>query len=713
MAHAVPPLPQYAATAAAAVGQQQLQQQQLFQLQDRRLLELRGGSPREGLGLAGRDVVSLSKDATAADAVSPSFAVTESLEAVAAAALHRWQEAEAAAAGLPQAAVAASERDDRPFWESLCDRIFSSRDLLPVSSLSALLRLICCRYAPRAAASVPYFLQHFYTQPLDSSRKRQRQQPLQQYRLPSQRPVTASLLLPLTREFIDDVHCISATAAANIAAIFAASNCLSIELLQLLLRRSIDTWMLPEDKLLLQRQKQQQQQKQLRQIFAVKPEAVSRFSAQEFAVFCSSLQHLLQQAQLRQPHSLLFLPLSEFLSSAASLLLSSSKVEDCLQHHAALGSLAALAADALQQLKQEQQQQQQDQLLQLIKASEVLLRASDAFVSRGEEKASEETTGGAALATAAFSSKETARLMSLLSTLRTPDSFSSPQQERQKQGKQPQELPDKVQENNSGPAGGVCADAVLQHQPGAATLLHLLQQVELELVQENSLLQQQLQLVPGQVSGAAVAYDDPSGHVKYTRMNPWEAPTVETLQLMNSVSAAIAATTTILLQPLLLERYHRNVKHPQQRRRCQRLLELLEEVGSPALAEADPSGTLVQAAARRVVRMVFAIIAAAGASLLPGAADACRALLLLLLLPPEARDRWQLQHAVTLKASANFPWGGTSRCCRCRHPCSVCLHACLGSVPQLSYSTPPRLQLPLVSVPPIVCAAVAPSRGDK
>lgn len=652
MAHAVPPLPQYAATAAAAVGQQQLQQQQLFQLQDMRLLELRGGSPREGLGLAGRDVVCLSKDATAADAVSPSFAVTESLEAVAAAALHRWQQAEAAASGLPQAAVAASERDDKPFWESLCDRIFSSRDLLPVSSLSALLRLICCRYAPRATASVPYFLQHFYTQPLDSSTKRQRQQPLQQYRLPSQRPVSASLLLPLTREFIDDMHCISATAAANIAAIFAASNCFSVELLQLLLRRSIDTWMLPEDKLLLQRQEQQQQQKQLRQIFAVKPEAVSRFSAQEFAVFCSSLQHLLQQAQLRQPHLLLFLPLSEFLSSAASLLLSSSKVEDCLQHNAALGSLAALAADALQQLKRQQQQQQQDQLLQLVKASEVLLRASDAFVSRGEEKASEETTTRAALATAAFSSKETARLMSHLSTFRTPDSFSSPQQERQKQGKQPQELPDKVQGINSGPAGGVCANSALQHQPGAATLLHLLQQVELELMQENSLLQQQLQLVPDQVNGAAVAYDDASGHVKYTRLNPWEAPTVETLQLMNSVSAAIAATTTVLLQPLLLKRYHGNAKHPQQRRR---LLELLEEVGSPALAEADPSGTLVQAAARRVVRMVFAIIAAAGASLLPRAADACRALLLLLLLPPEAPHRRELQHAVTLKASAKFP----------------------------------------------------------
>ena len=717
----IPPLPQTAGVAAAAVGQQQLHQQQLDQLQDTQLLQLTGGPPPEGLGVAGRDVVSLSCDPAEADAVSPSFADAASIEAVAAAALARWQEATAAAATTGSAAAAAAaERDDRPFWQGLCDRIFYSRDLLPVSSLAALLRLICCRYTPTIAAAAPFFLQHFappqQQQQMESSTQQQQQQrPLHQQRLPSQRPVPASLLLPLTREFIDDVHCLSAAAAADLAAVFAVSNCCSIELLQLLVRRSIDTWLLPEQQLEQQRQQLQQQQQQLQQLFAIQPEAVSCFSPQEFAVFCSALHHLLQQAQpvhekraqQQQQETLLhLLSLPEFLSSAAAFLLRCSPQKNCLQQQAALGSLAGLAADALQQ-QQRHQQQQHEQLLQLGKASIELLKAADAFIPWKDEAAaaaaaSFSSAASTSASTAAHSAKETARLMSLISK-----TFAGgpSQLQRQEATEQQQELqheegqkenPNESLNGGENRAKGTRADEALQQQPGAAALQFLLQYTRDQLLRLQSLLQQKQQQqerdqppAKSAATAASAATGAVTDRLQYVLLNPWEVPTAETLQLMASVAAATAAAATVLLQPLLVERSRKNAQHSLQQRYQQLLLQLLRAIGVGAVDAAAPAAPLLQATAERLMACVGLIMSAAGASLLPAATDACRALLLLHLLPS---DEQKLQRPAAMKASAEVVgWRGPAAaavlhlCCLFAYKTMLC--ACITFH---SWHAPPR-----------------------
>ncbi|CDJ59818.1 hypothetical protein, conserved [Eimeria maxima] len=644
----VPFLPQDGGIAAAAVGQQQLQQQQLYQLQDTQLLQLAGGPPPEGLGVAGRDVVSLSGDAAEADSVSPGFAAAFSLEAVASAALARWRESEAAAAATGSAAAAAAtERDDSPFWQGLCDRIFYSRDLLPVSSLGAVLRLICCRYNTTTAAAVPFFRQHFaLPQQLQLERSTVQQRLLLQQRLPSGRPVSASLLLTLTREFIDDIQCLSPAAAADLIAVFATCNCCSIELLQLLVRRSIDTWLLPEEQLEHQRLELQQQQQQ--QLFAMKPEAINCFSPHEFAVFCSALQHLVQQAQpllqrrAQQQHQqrtlVQLLPLAELLCSATAFLLRFSPQEHKIQKQATVGSLAALAADALQQYQQ--QKQQQEQLLQLTKASVELLEAADAFIPLGQDEAAAAgqsvpcatATAAAGASAAAFSAKETGRLMSVLSTAAAAGASHMPRQlglqqqrgllQHQQQRLQPQEMyrQERHQENHRDAMKGeerrAEGAAYLTQQPGAAALLFMLQQTREQLMVLHSLLKQEQRErnePPADSASASAAPSEAaaSTHLQYVPLNPWEVPTADILQLMETVGAATAAAERVLLQPLLLRLSRKNAQHPLQQRQQQSLFQLLRDVLAPAVVGGAAAAPLLQAAAESLVRSVGLIISEA------------------------------------------------------------------------------------------------------
>ncbi|XP_026193965.1 uncharacterized protein LOC34618267, partial [Cyclospora cayetanensis] len=629
VAAASPPLPQSAAAAAAAVGQQQLQQQQLQQLQDSQLLQLHGEAPLYGLGFAGRNVVALGEDADAADAVSPTFAAVSSLERVAVAALTRWKAAaEAPSPSSPSpSSSAAADRDDQSFWKELCDRLYASRDVMPLTSLATVLRLICCRYLCTEAAASPYFLRHFASFPHlpDSSLPPPSPQQLQhkQQRLPSQRPVAASLLLPLTREFIDDAHCLSAAAAADVAAVYAVCNACSVDLLQLLLRRSVDTWLLPESELVAQRQQLQQvassQQRQQVQLFASKPDAMTSFSPHEFAVFCSAVQHLLKQAQpllqrqaqerhqqqaqeRHQQQAAPLLPLeAAFFRKASAFLLrcTDQQQKDAAQQQAALGSLAALAGDVLQT-----QPQQQD--TELFKACVELLRAADIFVPRrgaARDTATHTTKDTATdAAVVAFCCKETARLMACLNI---PDTHGSP------------------------------STTPRTNFPGATALHHMLLQAAKLLQQQHEHLESGESVGTAHVSAPSMAA---AGRLQYVALRRAQVPAAETLQLMRCVGDATAAAAQILMQPALKRRLGEGVHQQSQlHAEMQRLQQqqCLEKASALFTAPQAAEQRELQAAARQLVETVVSVITARGSSLLPSASDACRALLLLWLAAAE------------------------------------------------------------------------------
>lgn len=350
-----------AAAAALAVGQQQLSPSELRTLQEQRLLTLVGGVSADGLGAGGASTLSLlNSEASSwgADRTSAAFCETSSLVPLAEKALQRWASLvvaedsrpleSALAAEKAACAVSALQREDLCFWNELADRLFDDRASLPVETIARLLRLMASRFSPASSAEPAFFLSH-----LCIERQASAADAPAVSRLRSCRPVRASLLAALCREFIDDAHRLSPAAACDLAAVMAAANCASLELCQLLYHRSVKTWMQSEAQVQQQREAAERAaQRGVTQIFSEEASSLGRFSSQEFAVFVSALVHqtlalqtLLHRRAPSQPRRLLF-PLSPFLEAAASFVRELRPQTDGPQFLAALESLAALVVES-------------------------------------------------------------------------------------------------------------------------------------------------------------------------------------------------------------------------------------------------------------------------------------------------------------------------------------------------------------------------------